>query len=212
MSSKLLKCKYCSSVFNSQRSLSQHVKIKHSSRYYSYKILFVLSIILVASFVIYNIDDFTSPYQPKVSGPTFLVSDFNLPIIDSNGISSNNIDSSYLKGKPVIVEFMVSWCPYCENMVPILNVLHSEYGNDINFISIALSWSESDEIETSNFIKKHKPSWIHVFDEENSFAEKYSIDATPTFLIFDKDGSLVKRIEGEISYQDLEVELKNLEN
>ena len=212
MSSKLIKCKYCSSVFNSQRSLSQHVKIKHSSRYYSYKLLFILFIILAASFVIYNIEDFTSPYQPRVSGPKILVSDFNLPIITSNGISSDNIDSSYLKGKPVIMEFMVSWCPYCKSMVPILNDFHSTYDDDIHIISVALSWNEADENTTSKFIKELEPSWIHVFDVNNSFSEKYSITATPTFLIFDKDGSLVKRIEGEISYQTLEIELKNLKN
>ena len=72
---------WADTVFNSQRSLSQHVKIKHSSRYYSYKLLFILFIILAASFVIYNIEDFTSPYQPRVSGPNILLSDFNLPII-----------------------------------------------------------------------------------------------------------------------------------
>ena len=85
---------------------------------------------------------------------------------------------------------------YSGSIITILNIISSEIVDNTLILGIQFTITDDSGI----------------FDIDNSFSDKYSITATPTFLIFDKDGSLVKRIEGEISYQTLEIELKNLKN
>ena len=71
--------------------------------------------------------------------------------------------------KLVVVDFMASWCPPCRFIAPILAELAKEKPHII-FLKVDV-------------------------DELKSIAEKYNVDAMPTFL-FLKDGKEVDRVVG----------------
>ncbi|KAM7252809.1 hypothetical protein ACFE04_025427 [Oxalis oulophora] len=79
--------------------------------------------------------------------------------------------------KPVLVDFYATWCGPCQFMVPVLN-------------------------EVSNILKD-KIMVVKIDTEKyQSIADKYSIQALPTFIIF-KDGKPHDRFEGALTADQL---------
>ncbi|CAK9154150.1 unnamed protein product [Ilex paraguariensis] len=79
--------------------------------------------------------------------------------------------------KPVLVDFYATWCGPCQLMVPILN---------------EVSASMKDKIQVVKIDTEKYPS----------IADKYRIQALPTFIIF-KDGKPYDRFEGAFSAEQL---------
>ncbi len=48
--------------------------------------------------------------------------DFTLPALDGKTYSLSSF-----KGKPVVLEFMATWCPHCRDEAPIINQLNAAY-------------------------------------------------------------------------------------
>ena len=67
-------------------------------------------------------------------------------------------------GKPVVVDFMTDWCPYCKLLAPILEEIAKEHKDDIDVYYIDT-------------------------DEHPDIAESYDIMAVPTVFVF-KDGEV----------------------
>jgi thioredoxin len=85
--------------------------------------------------------------------------------------------------KPVLVDFYATWCGPCQLMVPILNEV-SETLKDI--IAVV-------KIDTEKY---------------PSLANKYQIEALPTFILF-KDGKLWDRFEGALPANQLVERIEN---
>ena len=85
-------------------------------------------------------------------------------------------------GKPSIVDFTASWCGPCQRMKPIFYSLADDFKDEYNFISIDI-------------------------DENPELANKYQVQAVPTFVFLDADGNEGNRITGMISNEEFRDEL-----
>lgn len=85
-------------------------------------------------------------------------------------------------GKPSIVDFTASWCDPCQRMKPIFYSLADDFKDEYNFISIDI-------------------------DENPELANKYQVQAVPTFVFLDADGNEGNRITGMISKEEFRDEL-----
>ncbi len=85
-------------------------------------------------------------------------------------------------GKPSIVDFTASWCGPCQRMKPIFYSLTDDFKDEYNFISIDI-------------------------DENPELANKYQVQAVPTFVFLDADGNEGNRITGMISKEEFRDEL-----
>nr|XP_043615609.1 thioredoxin Y, chloroplastic [Erigeron canadensis] len=79
--------------------------------------------------------------------------------------------------KPVLVDFYATWCGPCQFMGPILNEVSNTMGDTIQVV----------KIDTEKYPE---------------IANKYSIEALPTFIIF-KDGKPCDRFEGALTANQL---------
>ncbi|CAK9134693.1 unnamed protein product [Ilex paraguariensis] len=79
--------------------------------------------------------------------------------------------------KPVLVDFYATWCGPCQFMVPILNEVGAKMKDKIQVV----------KIDTEKY---------------TSIADKYKIEALPTFIIF-KDGKPSDRFEGALNANQL---------
>lgn len=79
--------------------------------------------------------------------------------------------------KPILVDFYATWCGPCQMMVPILNEVSASLEDKIMIV----------KIDTEKY---------------PSIADKYSIQALPTMIIF-KDGKPCDRVEGALTASQL---------
>lgn len=64
------------------------------------------------------------------------------PAFIAENLSGENVSLSSFKGKPVILNFWATWCPYCRKERPYLNLLHREY-KDKGLVIISVSTDRS---------------------------------------------------------------------
>ncbi|MDE7115244.1 MAG: thioredoxin family protein, partial [Muribaculaceae bacterium] len=81
-----------------------------------------------------------------------------------------------------IVDFTASWCGPCQRMKPVFHRLAKNFRDEYNFITIDI-------------------------DANPELAEKYQVQAVPTFVFLDADGIEGNRITGMVDESDFRNEL-----
>ena len=108
--------------------------------------------------------------------------------------------SSYtMEGKPVLVYFMATWCPYCKKDFTELNKIYSEYDNDVPIVVMSLDKGES--AETINKYIKQFPNLDKVnFAVANTkVLSDYQVRFTTTKYAVSKEGKIIYKGSGEIN-------------
>jgi thiol-disulfide isomerase/thioredoxin len=158
--------------------------------------VFVAILIIFLAVVGYIVSQ--PPHQAASIGDT--APDFTLKVVTLTGLSDQSVTLSSLRGKVVFLEFMVSWCPVCQQMAPSLAYLSHQYqGQDVVFLSVAGTQNGATAESTAAFISEYHSTWTYVLDTDRSAFGEYRIDATPTFLILDRSGVILSRMQGTIS-------------
>lgn len=200
------RCKRCGASFSSNGALQQHVKTKHRSVYLAYR---AIPIIIVALAVVGGV---LALYITQPGGTTtqsgtsthMPAPDFELRRITASGLTEDVFRLSSVRGSPVFMDFAFSWCPHCNNMAPIVKRLRESYAEKgVFFLTVAGDDARTDEKQTAEFLARHGVSWTVVFDEQLRVFDLYSVRGTPTYIVINRDGEIVGRLEGEQSYEDL---------
>jgi peroxiredoxin len=136
--------------------------------------------------------------------------DFSLP--DLNG---KTYTLSQFKGKTVVLEFLATWCPHCQNDAPMMNKLNEAY-KDKNVQMLGINASQfghkyEDEKDTSP-VTLDDLKWFHdtftvtyplLFDPVVKTGLEYGIKGYPTVYIVDKNGVVASRPAYPFTYEDL---------
>jgi len=166
----------------------------------------ISAIVVVAVVLGYT---FLLPAQSILLGPGAVAPDFELPMIDAQGMLKEKVSLSSLRGKVVFLEFMVSWCKGCQEMAEAVESLRLDYEpKGVVFISIAGSQRGATAGTTADFIRTYGAHWTYLFDSDNGVFSRYGIEGTPTFFVVDRSGIVVTRQDGVVSTQGLESALE----
>ena len=96
-----------------------------------------------------------------------------------------------LQGKPTVLIFWATWCPYCSAFMPYLGEIQRDYGGDkINILAIDVF--EDGVVDAAAYVEALGFPVIAVANGE-SIAEIYSVYGTPGLMILDGQGNLVWR-------------------
>jgi len=110
--------------------------------------------------------------------------DFTLT--DASGKSFNLKD--FLGKDAVLLVFSTTWCPYCNQKVPELKKLHSEYdGKGLKVVAVYIQESK-EKIES--YINKNGIPYLMLMDIDGAVAKKYGVFGVPTLLAIDKKGNI----------------------
>ena len=94
-----------------------------------------------------------------------------------------------LQGKPTVLVFWATWCPYCKALMPYLGEIQRDYGKKkINILAIDVF--EDGEIDPAAYVEELGFPMIAVANGD-PIAEIYSVRGTPGLMILDGDGNLV---------------------
>ena len=95
---------------------------------------------------------------------------------------------SVIGGKPTVVIFWATWCPYCKAFMPYLGQIQSDYGEDrINVL--AINAKERGEGDPKAYVEMLGYPVIGVADGD-AIAEDYSVRFIPGLMIVDGDGNI----------------------
>jgi thiol-disulfide isomerase/thioredoxin len=126
--------------------------------------------------------------------------DFTLRVVTSAGLSDQTVTLSSLRGKVVVLEFMLSTCHYCQEMQSSLAYIHFMYRDrGVVFLSVAGTLNGATAQSTAEFIRQYNSTWTHVLDSDNAIFAQYKVQGTPTYLILDKDGKISNRFQGLVT-------------
>jgi thioredoxin 1 len=97
-------------------------------------------------------------------------------------VTDQNFQDVVTSGKPALLDFWAEWCAPCRIMHPILQRLHSRYGDEVVFGRLDV-------------------------DDNRRVPASYSVFSIPTFILF-KDGEPVERHVGAVGEGPLEAAIK----
>jgi thiol-disulfide isomerase/thioredoxin len=125
--------------------------------------------------------------------------------IRGKGEFLSNLVHDNFQGKVVYVDFWATWCSPCMVEIPFSQSLHKRFDdNKIAFIYICC---DSGEKAWQKIVSENKMTGDHIFLNGDQFAylrEKYQIPGFPTYMIFDKNGSLVDKNAPRPSSKEIE--------
>lgn len=106
-----------------------------------------------------------------------------LPAFQLHDVKGNNISTTDLKGKPLVINFWFTSCVPCIQEMPALNEIKEKYKNtDVVFLAITFDKKASVE----NFLKRHSFDFIPVPDAA-IYCSKMTV-IYPLTLFVDRNG------------------------
>ena len=113
------------------------------------------------------------------------------PIADIVGVDleGKKLSLSQFKGKTTVVDFWATWCGPCKAEMPSWSKLQTQYGKDINFVSIGV-WCKEDGWKTmaKDLGLAHN---IYVNKEGEAALAPYEVNSIPRYMVIDKNGNIV---------------------
>jgi thiol-disulfide isomerase/thioredoxin len=132
-------------------------------------------ITLILAFIIINVVSYLR--KPTLSFTT--LPQLTIPMVDGGEFRTQNYHD-----KPLIIHFWATWCPTCKLEISNFNTIAKEY----NLITIAVKSGNNKRLKA--YMKDHDLAFSLINDRQGVVAKKFSIQAYPTTLIFDRDGKL----------------------
>jgi len=127
-------------------------------------------------------------------------------------IDGKTIDISTLKGKVILVNFFATWCPPCNQELPVLQKkVWERYMNSKDFVLIILGREHSEE-ELIKWVKEKGYSMPFAPDPERKIYSMYAKESIPRNVIIGKDGKIAFQSIGftEEEFKSLEDKLAEL--
>lgn len=118
-----------------------------------------------------------------------------------------------LKDKPVLVEFFATWCPHCQHSAPVLNELHQQFGDDVQFLAVNSGDRPNEPSTSEEYQREHHIEYPVLNRPSDETMDHYCIQGFPTFALVDKTGKVTWSQAGSLKdglLNDLLSEFKQL--
>src|SRR3546814_5578562 len=102
----------------------------------------------------------------------------------SSDVCSSDLFSA---GRPTVVLFWATWCPYCKALMPHLQSMLDEYGNDrIEVVAIDI-WEDNDD-DWKSVIRDNGYDF-RILLKGDALAPQWQVSGTPGLFVLAADGT-----------------------
>lgn len=130
---------------------------------------------------------------------------FDFTVYDVDG-AEVNLSGFY--GKPIIINFWATWCPYCIEEMPLFEEKYIEYKDDIHFLMIdAVDGRRETKEKGQKYIEDNGYTFPVYFDMDLDATKVYEAYSLPTTVFIDKDGYIIAYQPGALTEDLFEIGL-----
>ncbi|WP_454696265.1 TlpA family protein disulfide reductase [Achromobacter aegrifaciens] len=116
-------------------------------------------------------------------------------------LDGSRLSAADLAGKPLVVEYWASWCPYCARQNPHLQKLtEAASGKGLRILTVSI---DKDEQAARDYIAKHGYTFGVAMDNEALRAVFGKRRVIPEIFVLDANGKLLEAIPGEMFEEDV---------
>ena len=125
-----------------------------------------------------------------------------LPTFKVTELSGKIITQNDLRDKVTIINFWATNCALCVKEMPEMIQTYERYKKDgLLFIAVAMAYDPP--MYVTDFAKTRKLPFIVAMDSDGQMAQAFGkIEFTPTTLVINKDGKIIKRYVGEPNWHE----------
>lgn len=139
--------------------------------------------------------------QPeRVAAPNFTITDQ----------SGNMVTLESLKGKPVVINFWATWCPYCVEEMPDFDKAYTTYSEEVTFVMLNVTDGvrETRAKAQAHYEEKGYSFPIYFDDQDMQATNTYQVSSFPTTYFIDRNGNFVAYAVGMLDAESLEKGIK----
>ena len=125
------------------------------------------------------------------------------PLFELQALDASDRKMSFddLLGKPTVLSFWTTWCPYCLRQTPVLVAGAEHYAaSDVQFVGVDVS-EKADAVAA--YVEQHAIPYPVLLDTEGQAAGAYGVDGYPTTYFLDAGGRIVAHQIGAMSDEQL---------
>lgn len=120
------------------------------------------------------------------------------------------------RGKVLLIDFWATWCAPCREEMPLLVALENKYrAKGLRLVTVSAD-EEEDRGAALKFLQQHNvsgPAYLKKVADDDRFIT--AIDKTwsgvlPALFLFDRQGKLVRRFDGETDIRTIEKAIQGL--
>ncbi len=109
------------------------------------------------------------------------------------------------EGKAVLVVFWATWCTYCVEEMPSLEILEKDF-RKLPLVIIPISEDFKPLSVVREFYKNNKLNHLKIFyDQNNSLMKYFQLSGMPSSILIDSDGVVVNAFIGNVNWSDEDI-------
>ncbi|MDD3274690.1 MAG: TlpA disulfide reductase family protein [Candidatus Omnitrophica bacterium] len=106
-------------------------------------------------------------------------------------LKGEKADLASYKGKPVILFFWTTWCPYCRQELKDLNQRYPQITED-GIVLLGVNVNEPS-YKVQNFFESYPLQFRMLLDKNGLLADEYNLMGVPTYVFLDKEGKEISQ-------------------
>jgi len=135
--------------------------------------------------------------------PAVIAVDAPAPDFRLQDLNGREVSLGGLRGRPVLIVFGTTWCPYCREEIPRIKEIYAKgRGKNLEVLNVYIN--EADR-KVADFAARYALPYPVLLDRDGKVAERYQVRGVPMLVLVNGQGNIT-------CYQcrDLEAVLKGL--
>jgi peroxiredoxin len=127
--------------------------------------------------------------EPRKGPPAKIAVDAVSPDFQLKDIKGQEVRLGDLQGRPVLLVFGTTWCPYCREEIPRIKEIYGQ-GREkkLEVLNIYVNETES---KVAEFAAKYALPYRVLLDGDGRVAESYQVRGVPTLVLLDRQGKIM---------------------
>lgn len=118
--------------------------------------------------------------------------------------------SQIADGRPLLLNFWATWCPYCVDEMDDLQTLYEEYGDEVVFVILNAADRDGEAEKGVAYLEEHGYTFPAYYDLKLNALADYGITGLPTTALIRADGTLASLAPGRLQMTRMRAALDSL--